>query len=120
VRNIITVTLLPVILASSQVVASDFTNKDLMDACSKKTIVYGRDDDKKIVRAGEKIDGFCSGYLQATFSALANLDSCKAKETNPDYLLSIYQQYIKDKKVSENESASKTLIQAFRRVAECK
>ena len=122
VQNILPVILFIIFLASSQVGASDISNKELMKACSEKTIVYGRNDDKKIVRAGERMDGFCSGYLQATFSALINLAPCEANDTNtnPEFLFSVYQQYMKDMKISENESASKTLTQAFRRVAECK
>ncbi len=108
------------IIMLSQAHASDITNKDLVVACSEKTIVYGRDDNNKLVKAGEKLDRFCAGYLQATFTSPINFSSCKAKESDPAYLLSVYQQYIQDKKVPESNSASATLMQAFRRVAECK
>ena len=113
-------TLTAAIILVSQAHASDITNKELVATCSEKTIVYGRDDNKKLVKAGEKLDGFCAGYLQATFSSLMNSSSCKEKESDLAYLLSVYQQYIKDKKVPESTSASATLMQAFRRVAECK
>lgn len=106
-------------IASSSALASDISNKDLMDACSKKTVVFGRDDTKAIVRAGEMIDGFCSGYLQASLSALADANACQVGSASPEFLLSVYQQYLKDKKVPETESASKTLARAFRRI-ECK
>ena len=108
------------IILVSQAYASDITNKELVATCSKKTVVFGRDEKKNLVKAGEKLDGFCTGYLQATFSSLTNSFSCKTKESDPAYLLSVYQQYINDTKVAESTSASATLMQAFRRVAECK
>lgn len=108
------------LLLSSQIQAADVTNEQLAKACSEKTIVYGRDDKKQLVLAGEKLDGFCAGYIQATFSALLNSSSCKEKDSDPDYLLSVYRQYVKDMKVPDNSSASATLTKAFRRVSECR
>jgi hypothetical protein len=98
----------------------DITNKELIKSCSEKTEVWGRDSDGKLVPAGETIDGFCSGYLQATFNVLINSPSCKKGEYNPEFIFSVYRQYIKDKKVSDNVSATSTLMQAIRRVLECK
>ena len=118
-KNIITIIIAVALLAPFPLVASDLTNKDLMNVCANKTIVMGRDDGKKMVQIGKKMDGFCIGYLQATFNALKNMGTCKEIDTNPEYLRSIYLQYIKDKKIPENESASKTLIHAFRRATEC-
>lgn len=108
------------VLAAAQAQAADISNKELQEACANKTIVMGRDADKTLVRAGEKMDGFCSGYLQASFSAYANGAACQAKEVDPGFLLSVYEQFIKDKKIPGSESASKTLMQAFRRAPECK
>lgn len=58
------------VCAAYQVQAADISNKELQEVCAKKTIVMGYDVDKTLVPAGEKMDGFCSGYLQASFSAL--------------------------------------------------
>jgi hypothetical protein len=108
------------VCAPSHAQAADISNKELQEACAKKTIVLGHDLDKTLVRAGEKLDGFCSGYLQASFNAYANSAACQAKDVDPNFLLSVYQQYLKDKKVPGSASASKTLMQAFRRAPECK
>jgi hypothetical protein len=119
-RNLVITVVVFAVGTASQAQAADLSNKELQEVCSKKTIVIGRDTDKTLVRAGEKMDGFCSGYLQASFSAYANNAGCQAKVDAPDFLLSVYGQYIKDKKLSGSESASKTLMQAFRRAPECK
>lgn len=100
--------------------ANELTNDELQKSCAETTIVMGRDEAKELVRAGEKLDGFCSGYLQATFSAFASNAKCKAEDTSPDFLLSVYEQYVKDKKIAASANASNTLMQAFRRVPNCK
>ncbi len=113
-------TLTAAIILVSQAHASDITNKELVTACSKKTTVYGLDDNKALVKAGEKLDGFCAGYLQATLNALTNTATCKPQGDDTDFLLSTYNQYMKDKGIPESANASKTLTQAFRRIAQCK
>jgi hypothetical protein len=105
-----------VITVSVPAWTTDLTNKELAAACGNKTLVYSKQGE----RVGEKIDGFCSGYLQATFSALVNSASCKASDQSSEFLLSVYQSYVKEKNVSASDSASKTLTQAFRRAADCK
>jgi hypothetical protein len=107
------------VLAQSPCATADPSNKDLMKACAKKTIVMGREDGK-LVKAGERVDGFCAGYLQATLNALTNTATCKPQGDDADFLLSIYTQYMKDKTIPESANASKTLTQAFRRIAQCK
>lgn len=49
-----------------------------------------------------------------------NSAACKVNDDDSSFLLSVYEQYLKDKKISGSESASKTLMQAFRRALECK
>lgn len=76
-------------------------------------------------KVGEKLGGFCAGYLQATAHALLNTPgvSCKIVEPEkhePAYLYSVYQTFVKDKKTQPTESSSKTLLQAFRRAFDCK
>ena len=99
--------------------AADISNNDLHKSCTNKTLVYN----KKGVRIGEKLDGFCAGYLQATLDALKNTAGSKCNTTDektPDYLLSIYETYTKEKNISPSESASKTLLDAYRRAFNCK
>lgn len=106
-------------LFSSPCSSADISNKELIVACSGKTIVYGREKGG-MVRAGEKLNGFCSGYLQATVNAFENSNRCSVPDSDPGFILSIYTQYMKDRKVPEGDSASRTITGALRRVAECK
>ncbi|MFA5941820.1 MAG: hypothetical protein WC809_20925 [Sinimarinibacterium sp.] len=105
--------------ASTETRAANVTNAELLKACGEKTVVMGRDEDKKLVRAGEKINGFCSGYIQATFSGFTATANCKSEDASPEFLLSVYEQYVKDKAVPGSATAYSTLMQAFRRVPDC-
>ena len=99
--------------------ATDLTNDGLRKLCTKKTIVYNRQGD----RVGEKLDEYCSAYLLATLDALRNLPGSECKNTDekaPEYLLTVYETFSKEKKVSAAESASKTLLQAYRRAFDCR
>lgn len=107
------------ILVASPCVAAEVSNKQLLEDCGKKTIVIGRDG-SELVPAGEELSGYCSGYLQASFSALKNEANCSAQERDSSFLLSVYMQYLEDKNTHESVNASKTLSQAFRRILECK
>jgi len=106
-------------IISSPASAALTSNDELMKSCEKKTIVFNKQGDQ----VGEKLDGFCSGYLQATFHALLNSkgSECKISEAKEaDYLFSVYQTYIKEKKTAPSERASSTLLQAFKRALDCK
>lgn len=107
------------LIAPSTCIAADIPNKDLLADCSKKTTVFGRDADK-LVPVGESISGFCSGYLQATLSAITNDGTCEAPGDDPVFLLSVYTQFIKEINITESASASQTLTHAFKRIVQCK
>lgn len=98
---------------------ADLSNKELIKACDEKTTVFGRENGK-LVKAGEKVSGFCAGYVQATLEALKSSASCNPQGEDAPFLLSVYTQYMKDKEVPESASASNTLTQAIRRIAQCK
>lgn len=101
------------------VAASDVNNQELMDSCAQKTIVTGYDENQKIVQVGESIDGFCSGYLKATFSAFVASTGCDPKNTDVNFLLSVYEKYTEDKKPIPTAGAFETLMKAFTRIANC-
>jgi hypothetical protein len=106
-------------IISSPASAAQTSNDELMKSCEKKTIVFNKQGN----RVGEKLDGFCTGYLQATFHALLNSkgSECKISEAKEaEYLFSVYQTYVKEKKTPPSESASSTLLQAFKRALDCK
>jgi len=99
--------------------AADLSNEGLRERCNKKTLVFNRAGEK----VGERPDGFCSAYLSATLDALKNIpgSDCKgAEDREPEYLLSVYEMYVRDQKIAGAESASKTLLLAFRRAFDCR
>ena len=107
------------ITISSSSSANQTTNDELVKSCEKKTIVFNKQGD----RVGEKLDGFCTGYLQGTYHALINSkgSKCKISEAKEaEYLFSVYQTFIKEKKTESSESASSILLQAFKRAFDCK
>jgi hypothetical protein len=107
------------IASCSTCALADLSNKELIKACDDRTIVVGRENGK-LVKAGETVSGFCAGYVQATLEALKSSASCKPQGEDAPFLLSVYTQYMKDKKVPESAGASQTLTQAIRRIAQCK
>ena len=99
--------------------AAQTSNDELTKSCEQKTIVFNKQGE----RVGEKLGGFCAGYLQATFHALVNSkgSECKASgDRDAEYLFSVYQTYLKEKKSLLTEGASSTLAQAFKRAFDCK
>ena len=99
--------------------ASQTSNDDLMKSCENKTIVFNKQGE----RTGEKLDGFCAGYLQATLHALENsiASECKtSKAKDNEYLFSVYRVFLEEKKTPPSENASSVLLQAFKRAFDCK
>lgn len=102
-------------------ISADLTNDELQKICAQKTIVYNQQGNK----VGEKLRaGFCSGYLQAAFHALRNsakmiCGSNLREEQNAEYLFSVYETYIRDKKVSPSGSASNTLLESYQQAFDC-
>jgi hypothetical protein len=104
--------------AAAQLRGASVSNDRLRESCSKKTIVFNRQGE----RTGEGFDPFCHGYLQATLDALSNQvgNRCKiSSDQSAEYLLSVYQKYIADKRIPGSESASQTLFAAYRRAFDC-
>ena len=98
--------------------AQEMTVEVLAKRCNEKTIVMNREGQ----RVGEKLGGYCAGYLSGTLDALRNGPKleCKNKdERTPEYLWSVFETYVREKKVPGDEPAAKTALQAFRRAFEC-
>lgn len=99
--------------------AADISNEGLRERCSKKTLVFNGRGEK----VGERPDGFCDAYLSATLDVLKNLPGTACKGTNdraPEYLLSVYETFVRDRKIASTDSASKTLLLSFRRAFDCR
>lgn len=107
-----------IVLAMPSVSHAEISNNDLTKSCSDKTTVYGREDGE-LVKAGEKLAGYCAGFLQASLYALTNSGSCKPQSDNPDFLLSVYREYLDQEEPDMSENASATLAKAFRRIVRC-
>ncbi len=78
------------------VVASEHTSEWLVNRCSQRTIVMGRTQSGDVDQTGETIDGYCAGYLRATFeSMIANSQICLENSDPPDdhFLASVLQTY---------------------------
>jgi hypothetical protein len=100
--------------------AAELSNDDLAKRCDQKTFVYN----KQGQRVGEDIDGFCSGYLQATLQALLNTPTIKCTSSlignqTPESLLAIYRRYRKETAASGLSGATPTLVAAFQRAFDC-
>jgi hypothetical protein len=101
------------------VVAQEITVEALAKRCGEKTIVMNREGQK----VGEKLGGYCAGYLSGALDALKNTPKveCKNKdEKAPEYLLSVFETYVREKKVPITDIAAKAALQAFRRAFDCK
>ena len=123
-RNLVTALLILTIpfIGVVPAISADLTNDELQKICAQKTMVYNQQGNK----VGEKLrDGFCSGYLQATFHALRNnakmiCGSNSREDQSAEYLFSVYETYIRDKKLPPSEGASNTLLEAYRQAFDCK
>ena len=118
-RHLITPLALAACLGANTAKSTEVTNAELEQFCAQKTIVTGYDEDKKITQIGESIDGFCAGYIRATFESFSSNEKCDAAGSNLDFLLSVYSHYLKMHKVDYGVSARKTLITAFSRIPDC-
>lgn len=97
---------------------ADLSNDDLAKTCGRKMLSYN----SKGERVGEKLDSYCSGYLQGTLHALRNTPKIQCASLNddsPEYLLSVYVTYRKEKHSTGSGSASATLLVAYRRAFAC-
>jgi len=110
-------TVVSLILLSLAVSPNAMTLESFEKECSQETIVFN----KKGEQVGAKIGGYCSGYLLGALEVLSASSSkvCLKESSNmsPNYLLSVYRSYLKDKGASENLQS--TLVLAFERAFGC-
>ena len=104
-------------LANSLPAFASVSVGDLNKSCSEKMLVYSRAGG--IV--GEKVDSYCAGYLQATAEALQRRTTCANEiDNDPNFLRSVFQKYMTEKKVKSTDNAAATLATAFQRAFDCK
>lgn len=94
---------------------------DLLQRCEKKMEVWSDDEQGQIVRIGERLGGFCDGYLQGFFNALVNSKTI-CPETNEritsEFLLSVVQTY-RAEATNRSAEGSEILEAAFKRAFAC-
>jgi hypothetical protein len=92
----------------------------LLKACKRKTQVTGWDENHKLVKVGEKLDGYCQGFLEGAFLVLVGARSIcdKEKQASPDFLPSTVLTYRIETKSRDNDAA-KIIEAAFKRAFRC-
>lgn len=113
------IVVLAICAISSNAHSSQVTNGDLQNACAQRTIVTGYDENRKITQIGESIDGFCFGFIRASFESISTNQKCSSAGDNTEFLLSVYMHFLKDRKPDADSSAYKTLRDAFARIPDC-
>jgi hypothetical protein len=98
--------------------AQGVTNKDLLERCSTKTIVFNSKGDV----VARDLDGYCRGYLESAYQALdVYLEGrCTFRRPiTPQYLLSLYETFLEGSIIPLSEYAAKSLRSAFIRGFDC-
>jgi hypothetical protein len=104
--------------ATSNAIAADLTNADLMRTWANLTMVFNKSGEA----VGRRLDSYCAGYLESALHSLAVQDTepCSPRiSITPEYLLSVYDSYLRDMSVSLEDSAARTLRSAFMRAFSC-
>ena len=88
--------------------------------CEKKTIIMGRDERGGIGKVGERISGYCQGFLEGVFTVLvrARTICVKDKNASPEFLLSTVLTYRTETKSQDNDAAS-VMESALKRAFSC-
>lgn len=118
---------LPLVLAGGAAQA-DVSGRQLVDKCKEKTPVMQRVDGKLTV-VGERLDGYCEGYLLGVYGALvqSGIICAPSNEVTGDYLKSVFDHYFKTLPRDKAEGylktvspASEMLKTAYSRAFPCK
>jgi hypothetical protein len=115
-----TIVLLAAAVLFGRAAEASTSTETLTAACGETTkVVKTVGDDARIV--GEKLGGFCKGFLQGTFDLLALEGGVCNKEDapSPEYLLSVLRTYVKDNPARAKGPAAPVARDAFRRAFPC-
>jgi len=101
--------------------ADEVTAADLLKACSRKTEVWERVNEK-LESVGQKLDAFCEGYLSGSFFTLLSEDRiCLGTHSaRPEYLESVFRIHSSRDLVDLSQYAVVALKEAFTRAFPCK
>ena len=105
-----------IVIISSVDVARPSSLEELQASCAQKTIVVGRDG----TRIGEKLDGYCVGFLEGAFAVMEQSKLiCPEKRNGSEFLRSVLNTYVNDKQIKDVE-AGEAVGAAYRRAPPCK
>ena len=100
-------------------IARPASKSRLETACAKDSIVYGYGTDGSLKRTGSEIDGYCEGYLLATYmSMIRSKTICNENPKPPSayFLRSVLQEHLKGASSQVQEEfliASSAFLNAF-------
>ncbi len=93
----------------------------LQERCADKTKVYTRSQGE-LIQKGERIGGYCAGFLEGVLTALENeklvCPKWEKDRIDTDFLLSVLEFYAKEKS-QKGVKASVVVAQAFKRAFSC-
>lgn len=94
----------------------------LQERCADKTIVMGSDADGKLIQTGERIGGYCAGFLEGVLTALEHeklvCPKWEKDRINTYFLLSVLDFYAKEKS-HKGVKAGVVVAKAFKRAFSC-
>jgi hypothetical protein len=117
--RVLAVVSLVFVFTPSAALSQPMTLELLKKRCADKTIVMGHDARGRVIKTGERLGGFCAGFLQGALAAMqeANI-ACPERETDARFLLSVLETYVKDAGISQAD-AGQVVDEAFRRAFPC-
>jgi len=123
-RPLANLILISVLAIPSLALSQALSIENLQSRCSKKTLVYGRDSNGKVVKTGETVDDYCAGYLEGTLSAmqhakLACPENSSDKQIDTGFLISVIDTYVKDAGLSHAD-AGQVIGEAYQRAFPCR
>ena len=97
--------------------------ENLQEHCAERTKIHFIDkDEKELVLKGERIDGYCAGFLEGVLAALEQeklvCPKWEKERISTEFLLSVLDNYTKEKS-QEGVKASVIVVQAFKRAFSC-
>ncbi len=96
---------------------SDVSTKELLKSCDEKTIVMGRVDGH-LEQVGEKLDGYCRGYIEGHLSAQKE-KVCLEPGSDTHFLVSLLNKYVEDNPKAKEQDAGDSLSKALLRAYKC-
>jgi hypothetical protein len=117
--RVLAVVSLAIVFTPSAALSQPMTLELLQKRCADKTIVMGHDALGGVIKTGERLGGFCAGFLQGALAAMQEANIvCPESETDASSLLSVLETYVKDAGIGQAD-AGKVVDEAFRRAFPC-